>query len=1021
VGLGGALLATPLTLADYTNFEVSHVHPIDLVTTAGGPRLLVVNTPDAVLEVFAIAPDGTLTHDRSIPVGLEPVSVVTQNGSRAWVVNQLSDSVSIVDLDRGLVVRSLAVGDEPTDVAFAAGKVFVSVAGEDLVRVFSLADLSAQSTAVPIFSRKPRALGVSPDGSRVYCVPLFSGNQTTVVPATAIWGTGSGINTGRLLALGLDDDLTCQGPVPGYPPLPAGIERNPALPVELDSEGEPLPRRLSLIVRWNESAGQWQDELGQNWNACVRRRMPDHDLFAIDAGTLAVTAVAHLGTTLFDVAVNPATGKVYVPNTDARNLVRFEHPLGLRGHIVDNRISIVDPASAWSVTKVDLNTHVNRASDPATNLAERQASVSQPGMLVWNQAGTVGYLTAIGSDKVFRVDGGCASGACVFGASRAAPAAVGVGAGPSGVALDEARDRLYVLNRISNSISVVQASSLARLADVPLHDPLPETLREGRHYLYDALRSAHGDASCATCHVSADRDDLAWELGNPEADFVAYGVAPDNVRFVLPGRFRPTECVDLNPADPFFCAAHDGFDPQKGPMVTRTLRGLLEPLHTRGDKPTVRDFNEVYVTLLGAPDVGPVDGKPAGLNAEDADRLRAFALGISFPPNPLIGPDGLIPDQTVPVPGTVFSGNPTPGLQVYLYQQSFGAEGCRGCHTTHFGAANGQLGGVTPTLPASPSTTALVSGEIVEIPANDMEIPDLRSTHEKIGSLTTAALPLARSGYGLGHDGSFPDLGTFLSKNVFSSLSATEIRNVAAFLALRFPVDPRPAVGRHVTLPAGTPPTGTPAEEALLSVLLGSIGDGAHAGRFCELTAAAPLGGPVKRFHYAGGTWVADLASETPRTTTELRESATGPISFLCAPLDSGARLGGDRDEDGVLDGNDCASADAGSFSAPADVTDLLLVKTPEFVLTWDEQATATGPGLVYDVLGGSLAALRADGIFAATACVASGVASPAYTDGRAGPASGDGWFYLVRARNACGTGSAGPGHDSLSALVCPP
>src|SRR4029450_4829778 len=87
----GIVAAAHPAAASYTNFEVAHVHPIAL--TASGSRLLAVNTPDARLEVFAVAPDGTLTPERSIPVGLEPVSVTVRTASEAWVVNHLSDSV----------------------------------------------------------------------------------------------------------------------------------------------------------------------------------------------------------------------------------------------------------------------------------------------------------------------------------------------------------------------------------------------------------------------------------------------------------------------------------------------------------------------------------------------------------------------------------------------------------------------------------------------------------------------------------------------------------------------------------------------------------------------------------------------------------------------------------------------------------------------------------------------------------------------------------------------------------------
>ena len=69
----------------------------------------------------------------------------------------------------------------------------------------------------------------------------------------------------------------------------------------------------------------------------------------MDSDSLSVVEVPTLGTMLFDVSIQPGSGKIYVPNTDARNHVRFEHELGLQGHVVDNLLSIVDPTSlSWS-------------------------------------------------------------------------------------------------------------------------------------------------------------------------------------------------------------------------------------------------------------------------------------------------------------------------------------------------------------------------------------------------------------------------------------------------------------------------------------------------------------------------------------------------------------------------------------------------------------------------------------------------------------------------------------------------
>src|SRR5690606_6734165 len=74
-----------------------------------------------------------LTHRATVPVGLEPVAVAARNAGEVWVVNHLSDSVSVVDVASTppRVVRTLLVGDEPRDVVFAGtggNRAFVTTA-----------------------------------------------------------------------------------------------------------------------------------------------------------------------------------------------------------------------------------------------------------------------------------------------------------------------------------------------------------------------------------------------------------------------------------------------------------------------------------------------------------------------------------------------------------------------------------------------------------------------------------------------------------------------------------------------------------------------------------------------------------------------------------------------------------------------------------------------------------------------------------------------------------------------------
>ena len=93
-------------------------------------------------------------------------------------------------------------------------------------------------------------------------------------------------------------------------------------------------------------------------------------MFAIDAtanppAPIAGGVYAHVGTTLFNMAVNPVSGKVYVTNTDAHNDVRFEghnaagFTVGARPH--RRQPHHRDRSGAGAVTPRNLNTHIDYA------------------------------------------------------------------------------------------------------------------------------------------------------------------------------------------------------------------------------------------------------------------------------------------------------------------------------------------------------------------------------------------------------------------------------------------------------------------------------------------------------------------------------------------------------------------------------------------------------------------------------------------------------------------------------------
>jgi len=173
--------AQSVPVEQFVNFESAHVHPLDI--TPDGTKLLAVNTANNTLEVFSIDTVGSLSPLRSIPVGHDPVTVRVRSNNEAWVANVISDTVSIVDIDLGTVVRTLQTENEPSDIVFAGTplRAFVSCAERESVQVFDLDNLDRAPTEVLLIGEQPRALAVSPDGQTVYTAFFESGNETTVI------------------------------------------------------------------------------------------------------------------------------------------------------------------------------------------------------------------------------------------------------------------------------------------------------------------------------------------------------------------------------------------------------------------------------------------------------------------------------------------------------------------------------------------------------------------------------------------------------------------------------------------------------------------------------------------------------------------------------------------------------------------------------------------------------------------------------------------------------------------------
>ncbi len=162
----------------YVNFEGKLTRPICL--SPDGSRLFAVNTAAAQLSVFDVSHPLNPFLIAEIPVGVEPVSVNALNNDEVWVVNEVSDNVSIVSVTNRLVVDTLQVKDEPADVVFAGGKAFISESRNNRIAVFDLAS-HVLLTNIAVFGENPRSLAVNANGTKVYAAFVLSGNRTTII------------------------------------------------------------------------------------------------------------------------------------------------------------------------------------------------------------------------------------------------------------------------------------------------------------------------------------------------------------------------------------------------------------------------------------------------------------------------------------------------------------------------------------------------------------------------------------------------------------------------------------------------------------------------------------------------------------------------------------------------------------------------------------------------------------------------------------------------------------------------
>ena len=928
------LASTASSQTSFITFESGPVRPLAL--SPDGQQLFAVNTPDNHLEIFDVATGGVLTHVASVPVGMEPVAVAARSNDEVWVVNHLSDSVSIIDLtvSPAQVVRTLLVGDEPRDIVFAGtggNRAFITTAhrgqhrthasisgvfggsnpadpqlttegiGRADVWVFDATSLGTSIGGTPIeivtfFADTPRALAVSPDRNTIYLAAFHSGNQTTVINETVV-----------------PDGFDSAGPSGGAPGGVPGPDDNFA--------GDAAPE-TGVIVKFD--GVNWKDVLGRNWDLLVNLSLPDHDVFSINANTLASGSIVefdHVGTILFNMAVNPINGNVYVTNIELPNQIHFEGPgihggSTVQGHLSESRITVLDP-SGPSVDPQHLNQHIDYTKlhtdvPDLVDVSQIGHSLATPLQPVVSSDGSTLYVAAFGSSKVGVFDTSDIEDPgfeANFDPITESANYITTAGGPSGLALDEANNRLYVMQRFDNSVAVIDLATKATLETHSLHNPEPASVVAGRPFLYDALNtSGNGEASCSSCHIFGDFDSLAWNLGDPDA----------------------TTSINNQPSSSIL-QTETIFHPMKGPMTTQTLRGLAThgAMHWRGDRldgffgtdpctepsgaPCSEDlsFRNFIVAFEG------LVGKEGTISSAQMQDFTDFMLQVFLPPNPVRSLDNSLTTTEQAGEDLFFSCGPgTTECELFDSNATDTVEDCDGCHNLNPIAGFFGTGGE----------------QSFEGERQNFKVAHMRNLYTKVGMFGTSTDDLHLGdqvrGFGFLHNGSIDTVSSFLQSPVFS-LDAAEESDLAQF-ALAFPTDLAPIVGQQVTLASGdlvttncgseafccpAPVAGPPQSDSACErvdtlidrastsfdslMLGGSVTE-------CDLIVMGSVGGVTRGWvRESAGFFRDDTDNTISDASLRALAGSEGPLTYTCAPPGSGNRMALDRDEDQVLNGLD--------------------------------------------------------------------------------------------------------------------
>ncbi len=735
---------------NYFNVESIQCSPITTATIKGHTYILACNTPDNSLEIWDTDENKPADQRflRRIPVGLEPVSVIWDAArTRFTVASFLSDSITsgVLRADSGpaslftLVDKIQNVGDEPID------------------------------------------LTLTPDGSKL--LVTFNGAST----------------------VGAFHPVTL-APVPSSLAFPAPtdnllLEDTSTSPDRVIKEPHAVATRGDRMFVLGFKGGTGNGTLFGSTGY-------DFDLYTRSLVDGSVIGTGGLGSINWNMSF-ASGGDLYVVGGMAQNQLTGSAVASAPTGFVTTNLYRVTGAETAAPVVFDRDLNMNSAGNP---VSKAEALTMATDVAVYEPTLGVSkvFVAAFGSDRVGALSNTTAANPLNWSVARidipVAAGSLSARTGPRGLTLKPATgslldpgDRLYVLNRLDNSIAIINPVNDTHLETFKLQsDPTPDHIVIGREFLFSAEHSGSGFVSCSSCHLDGRTDAVSWNLGEPGGFSTAFG----------------REFVDspsLTTLSNLMSLLFNGFDPDKGPIITQTFQGLLNydvepisqksvtnaPYHWRGDRSDFTKFNEGFANLLALGNLFGTAQAPAGIPLSDMLAFEQYVNSINYPPNPkqpetrvYSGSIGNFNDRT--------SGSGAQrGMKSFhirpLLSQGTNGRSCVQCHSLPVGSNSkytDSFAGIAPT--PQPLETAQVRGLFQ------------REALHQVDGFDTAG-PIKFSGmFGLTHAGGRRSINAFV--NLFGG-PQDETEVVSQYMH-EFDFGAGPMIGQVATVTAKNPAVG---------------------------------------------------------------------------------------------------------------------------------------------------------------------------------------------------------------------